>query len=329
MAKVSDNELVSIIIPVYNVEKYIRRCIDSVLNQTYKNIEIILIDDGSPDSCPDICNKYAKENNIIKVIHKKNGGLSDARNAGIDIAKGKYVTFIDSDDYVEQNYVEVLYTSLKKTHADISIGSHVVRYETGKIIDKSINDEYLDTPKNILDKILYDENVDLSAWAKLYKTKLFDNIRFPKDRLYEDAATTYKLIDKCNKIVVCSQPIYNYMIRKNSITNNSFSIKKMDLIISTKEMCDYIKNKYPELESGCERRLMYAYLSTLSQLTKCRKKNVEIQKELMEYIRRNYNKVIKDKRIPKRDKFGLFATKFGFSFYKAIWNVYYKVSGRV
>ena len=323
------NPLISVVVPVYKVEGYINRCVDSIINQTYNNLEIILVDDGSPDKCGKICDEYAKKDKRIKVIHKLNGGLSDARNAGIKIANGKYISFVDSDDYVEIDYIEVLYNALNNNNSDMSIGSHIVRYETGKIIDKSKNYEYTTCPRDILEKILYDEDVDLSAWSKLYKIELFDNVLFPKGRLYEDAATTYKLIDKCKYITICSKTIYNYMIRKDSITNNSFSIKKMDLILSTKEMCDYIANKYPELESGCNRRLMYAYLSTLSQLTKSKKRNKNIEKELMEYIKFNYKKVIKDKRTPNRDKIGLFATKFGFLFYKIIWNIYYKISGRI
>jgi len=175
---------------------------------------------------------------------------------------------------------------------------------------------------------LYDEGIDLSAWAKLYKTELFKEIRFPKGRLFEDAATTYKLIDKSSKISIISKSTYNYIIREDSISNRKFTPSKMDLILSTKEMTEFVKNKYPDLENAANRRLMYAYLSTLSQLAMSKEKFPKEQKELMNYIKENGNKILKDKNIPKRDKFGIICTKFGFRFYKFVWNAYRKKTGR-
>ena len=183
--------------------------------------------------------------------------------------------------------------------------------------------------KTVLERILYDENIDLSAWAKLYKTGLFEEIRYPKGRVFEDAATTYKLVDKSKKISIVSKSIYNYIIRNNSITNYKFTKKKMDLIISTQEMCDYIKNKYPDLEKACDRRLMYAYLSTLSQLAKSKEKFPEEQKQLTTYIKKNGKKILKDSRVPKRDKLGIISLTFGFKIYKILWKMYSKISGRI
>ena len=131
-------KLISIVLPIYNVENYIEKCMESVLNQTYKNIEIILVDDGSPDNCPIICDQYVKEDNRVKVVHKENGGLSDARNAGIKVANGDYITFIDSDDYVDKDYVEFLYNTIEETDADIAIGGHRVIYDSGKIIEMEL-----------------------------------------------------------------------------------------------------------------------------------------------------------------------------------------------
>ena len=128
MTKVSKNPLISIIVPVYNVEEYLDKCVESIVNQTYKNIEVILVDDGSPDNCPKMCDDWAKKDKRIKVIHKKNGGLSDARNKGIDESKGEYLSFVDSDDYITDNYVELLYNIISKEHADISMAKQYVVY---------------------------------------------------------------------------------------------------------------------------------------------------------------------------------------------------------
>lgn len=321
-------DLISVIVPIYNVEKYINKCIDSIINQTYTNLEIILVDDGSPDNCGKICDEYAEKDNRIKVIHKENGGLSDARNVGIKNAKGMYVTVVDSDDYIEQKYIEILYKSIKENETDLAIGSHKVIYENGTIIDKSTNEENVLESKNVLKRILYDEGIDLSAWAKLYKKELFYSIQYPKDRLYEDAATTYKLIDSSNKISIISKPIYNYMIRNNSITNNDFSKKKMDLIISTEEMATYIKEKYPDLEKATKRRLMYAYLSTLTQLSKSKQKYLNEQKKLIDYIKKNGKEFLLDNDAPMRDKIAIISLSFGFWFYRLSWRVYEKITRR-
>lgn len=219
-------KLISIVLPIYNVENYIEKCMESVLNQTYKNIEIILVDDGSPDNCPIICDQYVKEDNRVKVVHKENGGLSDARNAGIKVANGDYITFIDSDDYVDKDYVEFLYNTIEETDADIAIGGHRVIYDSGKIIEKETHENSVLEPKKVLERILYDDGIDLSAWGKLYKRYLFNDIKFPKGRLFEDSATTYMLVDKANKIAINSISKYNYIIRKNSISMLNFHLKK-------------------------------------------------------------------------------------------------------
>lgn len=321
-------DLISVIVPVYKVEKYLNKCIESIVNQTYKNLEIILVDDGSPDECGKICDNYAQKDMRIKVIHKENGGLSDARNAGINISNGKYISFIDSDDYIDLEYLELLYKTIKKDKSDMAISSHKVIYENGTILEKATKEESILEPKEVLKRILYDDGIDLSAWAKLYKIELFEEIRYPKGRLFEDAATTYKLVDKCKKISIISKSTYNYIIRGNSITNVNFSEKKMDLIISTEEMCNYIKKKYPDLEEAANRRLMYAYLSTLTQLIKSNKRNKSVEKRLYGYIKQNSKMILKDKNVPRRDKVAIISIKFGLGFYKIIWKIYEILTGR-
>ena len=320
MTKVS-NPLISVIVPIYKVEEYLDKCVDSIVNQTYTNLEIILVNDGSPDNCPKMCDEWAKKDNRIKVIHKENGGLSDARNAGIDIANGDYITFIDSDDYIELNYVEFLYNNLIQNNADISMGKQYVKYPN-KTLNTGSGNIYVLNPHDCLEKMLYGEDFDVSAWAKLYKRELFKDIRYPKGRIFEDAATTYKLIDKSNMVVLNSQPIYNYIMRGNSIINAEFKENKFELITSTFEMTDYINNKYPDLNKACARRNMYAYLSTLTQLAKSKNKNKEYLNRLMTYIKKNRKSILKDKRIPKRDRFSLVSTYFGFNFFKLSWKFY-------
>lgn len=322
------NDLISVIVPVYNVNKYIRKCVDSIIEQTYTNLEIILVDDGSTDGAEIICDEYSKNDKRIKVIHKPNGGLSEARNVGIDIANGKYISFIDSDDYVENNYIELLYKSIKKNDADISVSSYMQVYNDGKKIDKSTGRVACLDSETSLYKMLYNDEIGISAWAKLYKIELFKQIRYPKGKLFEDVSTTYKLFDIAEKISVCSEPTYNYMIRNNSITNKNFEPQKMDLIELTQMMCEDIKSKYPKLENACDRRLMYAHLAMLSEIANSKNKFLKEQKKIMKYINENRSKVLKIKELPELDKLSLISTKFGFIGFKILCNLYMKISGR-
>lgn len=318
------NPLISIVIPIYNVENYLKRCIDSVINQTYQNIEIILVDDGSTDHSLLICNSYMDKR--IKIIHKENGGLSSARNAGIDIATGHYITFIDSDDYVELNYIEELYNLIKKYNTKISMVDIVRIFESGKKINTSTNKEFIMSQKEFFENMLYARrDLDNSASAKLYDINLFKDVRYPLDRLYEDTATTYKLIFKCENIAVKSVSLYNYMIRSNSIVQNSFNEKKLQIITSVKEMIDAIKNKYPELENACLRKEAWSYLTTLSQLALSDVSDKNLENKLKKFIIENKKQLLKDKKISKKDRFGIICISISFNFYKFCWRLYTKI----
>jgi len=327
MAKVSEKEpLISVIIPVYNVEKYLDRCVDSVVNQTYKNLEIILVDDGSPDKCPQMCDDWAKKDKRIKVIHKENGGLSDARNCALDVMKGQYVCFVDSDDYVKLNYVEFLYNLLKKYNTKISVADNLMIYGTGRQVNISNYEEYVATPEGFFEKMLWgDRDLDNGAWTKLYLSSLFEGIRYPVGKLYEDTATTFKLIDKCDRIAVKSEPIYYYMIRKDSITQCSFNNRKLEIIEATKILTNYIRNKYPKLEDACVRKITWAYLSTLSQIAMSNYDNKDVINNLRNEVLKNKKCIMDSSKAQKRDKLGIFCLNVGYRFYKVVWRIYQKV----
>ena len=176
-----ESDLISIVVPIYKVEKYINKCIESILNQTYKNLEIILVDDGSPDNCGKIADEYAKKDNRIKVIHKKNGGLSDARNAGIDIVKGKYIAFVDSDDYIEKEYIEIMYNAIRTNKVKIvQCGINKVN-DDGKVLDSYgyLDNELINSKRIIEEKYTKYPISNVVAWNKLYSTDLFKDIRYP------------------------------------------------------------------------------------------------------------------------------------------------------
>lgn len=319
--------LISIVVPVYGVENYLADCIDSIILQSYNNIEIILVDDGSKDNCPKICDEYAKKDKRIKVIHKKNGGLSDARNAGIEAATGKLITFIDSDDNVDTDYIKQLYETMRKYKADISVCGHTAIYEN-KQVSYSSDKEMSLNQKEALTKILYHEDIDSASWAKLYKTELFNDIKFPKGENYEDTSTTYKLFLKSKNIACNLKSQYNYMIRSNSIMTHSFGEKDMLLLTSWDNMASTILEHYPELLIAAIRGRTYARLCALRRVVNLEKRNKKLEKEFKKYILSNRRTMLKDKRCPKRDKFAVLTLSFGIPTFKASWAFYCKLTGR-
>lgn len=242
------NELISIIVPVYNVEKYLDKCVVSIINQTYKNIEVILVDDGSKDSSGKLCDELEKIDKRIKVIHKKNGGLSDARNAGIKVAKGQYIGFVDSDDFIENDMFEILYKLNKKYNSDISIVSFYEIYNEKVIGVRKSKEEQELTKIEAIKELLIDTKIQSYAWNKLFKRELFDGIEFPTNKNFEDIATTLLLFEKANKVVLYENPKYYYVRRDNSIigTRNYKTYKDYLDVIYDKYI--YLDGKYEELD---------------------------------------------------------------------------------
>ncbi|MFJ8064764.1 glycosyltransferase family 2 protein [Psychrobacillus sp. NPDC096426] len=237
------SEVITIIVPVYKVEDYLHRCVDSILNQTYKRLEIILVNDGSPDSCGKICDEYAMLDERVKVIHKKNGGLSDARNAGIDIAQGEYISFVDSDDWIDENYIEKLYQLLVNTNSDISV-CNFIRTSTEKVhVDNSKEEIYEYSNIEALEQLYEKFGVQMvTAWGKLYIRELFKDIRFPVGKIHEDEFTTYKLMYKAEKVVLTTAQLLFYWQREDSIMGVGFNIKhRIDVIDAFKERAEFFE----------------------------------------------------------------------------------------
>ena len=254
-------QCVSVIVPIYMVEPYLKRAVDSIRNQTYQNLEIILVDDGSKDQCGRICDDYAKADNRIVVIHKENGGLSDARNAGLDVAHGEYIMFVDSDDYIAPDCVETLLKCLTEHDADVSMCSYAVTDSTEydeSIWLKSDGHEY-DGSVEICDRRkllsnLYDANHKdatyfIVSWNKIYKASLWDGIRFPKGKIHEDEATTYKIYDRAQKGIYLHKPLYGYFSAPDSITRAKFNIKRLQWMDALDDRIAYFENKLTESQN--------------------------------------------------------------------------------
>ena len=326
-------DLISVIIPIYKVEKYLKKCIDSVINQTYKNLEIILVNDGSPDKCKEICEEYEKNDNRIVIINKENGGLSDARNAGIDIAKGKYISFIDSDDYVSDDYIEYMYNLITEHSAKMSI-CRVREVWTNTKIEEIKNDEditsQLMNSKETFYSLLFDKGVEVCAYAKLYAKELFDDIRFPKGKVYEDTAIMYKIIKKARKIVYGSKRCYYYVARKGSISKHpEFNKNENDYIEHTFQMLDFLEKRYPDLKSAIHRFDVYARFRILKMLIFTKPRNRKMEKEYIKEIKKNQKEIFFHKDTPKKDKVAIILLNMGLPVFKLSWRLYRKCTGRI
>mgnify|MGYP004658611791 CR=1 FL=1 len=241
-------ELISVIVPVYNVEKYLKKCIKSIMNQSYTNLEIILINDGSTDNSGKICDELKEQDKRIKVIHKSNGGLSDARNAGLKIANGKYIGFVDSDDYIAEDMFETLYSINKKYDSDISIVSFYEIYKD-KVIGVRDSKKLQELTKiDAMKELLIDTNIQSYAWNKLFRRELFEGLEFPTNKNFEDIATTLLLFEKANKVVLLEEPKYYYVRRDDSIVGVRNYKTYKDYLDVIYDKYKYLDGKYKELD---------------------------------------------------------------------------------
>ena len=241
------NKKISVIIPVYNVEQYLNRCVESVVNQTYKNLEIILVDDGSPDNCPKMCDEWAKKDSRIKVIHKENGGLSSARNAGLDVATGDYISFLDSDDYFDYNALETAYNYMISEKADV-VGFELKKlYEPYKLEALGRDDGSVEVfTKDQLLKLFFSRSEAslVIVCTKLYKKDVIKDLRFKEGKLHEDEFILLEWINKTNKFVLINKCLYFYFQRTNSITGNKALKNYEDILESFIMRKEFIDNKF-------------------------------------------------------------------------------------
>lgn len=293
--------MISVIIPVYNVKSYLKKCVDSVINQTYKDLEIILVDDGSTDGSSEICDQYKTIDSRIKVIHKKNGGLSDARNCGIDISKGEYITFLDSDDWVDENIYKILYDALKKYDVNISICKLKQVCSEDEKLDVSKDNIIIYSSLELSKKLYYNNNTIIQivgACNKLYKKNVFKNKRFPYGKFYEDGFLIPILLNEAKNVAYIDKELLYYRQREGSITHKKFSEKTLECIEVYEYLINYYKNnRLIELIDGpkkflVENILMCYYLA--------KKSHLENKKDIMdnllykfESIDLKYNKPLK------------------------------------
>lgn len=261
------NVLVSIIVPVYNVEAYLRRCVDSILEQTYHNLEVILVDDGAKDSSGTICDEYAARDLRVRVIHKENGGLSSARNAGIDIASGDYLEFVDSDDWIEPDAVESMLTLALNHQAELVIaGRYDVSESTGKKeIGLCPSRQEILGAEEVVGRIFRWDHCDSAACDKLFHRRLFREIRFPLGKVCEDVPVMYRIVLDSGRVIMLNKPIYNYYHREGSISYSAVSEKNFHFSEHTAKIYPYIREHHPAIEKQARylrvRSLVYSIRS--------------------------------------------------------------------
>lgn len=295
--------LISLIVPVYNVSKYLDRCLTSIVEQSYKNIEILLIDDGSTDDSGTKCDEWSKKDSRIKVIHKLNGGLSSARNVGLCNMTGSYIMFVDSDDIISRDIVSSLYKTCVKHSAEISICDvvHIFDELTPKFQNETKVLEF--TVQDAICEMWYQISFLPSAWAKLYKREVFQSIKFTEGLLFEDIDIMHEVFWSAQKIVFTNAKLYGYVHREGSITTKEFSKKDIDILVIVKKMLAFVADKSDNLKNAAESYAISASFRVYLNVPKEKTAEYEVElEEAKEYLNQYGKKVLKDKKVRKKNK---------------------------
>lgn len=302
--------MISVIVPVYKVENYIDKCIQSILAQTYTDFELILVDDGSPDNCPKICDNYALKDERIRVLHKTNGGLSDARNEGTKIANGEFVTYIDSDDYVSKEYLETLVYLLNKYDADIAVTGINVFDEGGIPKLSSSKRIYVYSGTEALNKMLYQDTLDTSACAILLPIEIAKRYPFPYKKYHEDEFTTYKYYSNVNKVVVTTEELYFYLQRKGSIMH-VFGQASLDELDAADNLLLYCKTNYPNLIKAAESKKFSDYCQVLLSNENLKNDYLDIYNRITSYLNDKKFQLLLDRNCRKKNRIAAMLLLFG------------------
>lgn len=302
----SKKKLISVIVPVYNVEEYLDVCVQSIIQQTYQNLEIILVDDGSLDRSSEKCDEWSRKDTRILVIHKENGGLSAARNTGIEMAKGEYISFIDSDDFIEKDMLDTMLSAAQRFNAEIvCCGRKRMISKDVKIPLHCLDAEKVYNKEQAMKEVLLGRDIEEAAWDKLYKAELFLDIRYPEGEINEDIPVIGPLLSKCTKVVHVGKPFYNYRVNQNSITKSQYSEKKSVYLEHMQQVYLYFMTNYPQLRKEVEyflARYAYAVLLDMEMDKKIVKK---FQKDYQEYKRilsKNYKTYFNDKTLTHKTR---------------------------
>lgn len=332
--------LISVIIPVYNTPKTIERCLLSVWAQTYSQLEIILVDDGSTDISGDICDRLSSRDPRTRVLHQSNQGLSGARNAGLALCQGKYVTFVDADDTVSPHMLADLYRLIKRHHTKLAISAINEVYPDGRehLVANPQLPATLPTVQ-ALKAMLSEDGFTMAMGGKLFARSLFRKIKFPLGKLHEDVGTTYRLILACPEVAYTARPLYYYHQNPTSITHQTFHRQKLDLLTLTDQMCADLLQIYPEIRPDLRRRLCHARFSILRQLVLISPRRqpateftrttglspdefYHLKQDIVHYLREHRNDILKNPVASRRDRLAMQSLLLGLPVFTAAWQLY-------
>lgn len=313
---------ITIVIPVYNVSRYIDRCIESVLNQSVQGFLTILVDDGSTDDSGSKCDNYSKNNASIIALHKENGGLSDARNYGMSFVKSDFVTFIDSDDYVGENYIKILLDAINASHATMVSMGHVQEREGDdrKNIITS-NEVTLYSREEALSALCHENKISTCAWGKLLPTSIVNKYPFPVGKTYEDLFTIYKYIGESLDVAYVDAHEYHYIQRKNSIRKQQWSEKAYDVISAAESLNKFIEENYPKLKDDAIYRYFYS-ANELYMRSYSSKEFIWLTSGVRTVLKKNYYKIINDKQASFLKKAQFFLMTYFPRIYRFVWMKY-------
>lgn len=314
----SEKPLVSVVVPVYNVEAYLDRCVESLVNQTLENIEIVLVDDGSTDGSPALCDAWAEKDARIRVVHKENGGLSDARNVGVDFARAEWVGFVDSDDHVSPEMYEVLYHNLQETHADMSICGIYDVY-ANRIEEPNRADYEVLTSEEAIKLCLHGKDISVTAVNRLYPASVFDYVRFPKGKTTEDGFTAIDFLSHANKIVVDYRPQYYYEHRVGTLSTHPYDIRSCDVIDAYEHNLEIVKQKYPSALEVALFRCYWARFTVLdSMLIEGAQRDDARRHEIIDYLRSHYTDIMRNPYVGQGRKIAMKALMVSWHLYGAL-----------
>ena len=317
---------ISVIVPVYNVEKYLPKCIESIINQTYKDLEIILVDDGSTDSSGNICDMFGQKDSRIKIVHKENGGLSDARNTGLDVCTGEYIGFVDCDDYIAADMYEFLYNFLKTNNLDVSMCETYHVFESNIHVCRYFEPKFLNETNKIIEEIFANKygGSAISVCNKLYKREVLEDVRFDKYKSYEDVFFSLKWIGKTKTFGRTHEGKYFYLQRECSITHqNKFSDVILDVINGYSKNLEIIKELYPKSIEVGEYRLWHSYRVAIEKILKCSDCNDHLDNiiEIQKRMRSNWFRILSNKYLKNKERIAYILLMININLYQFIKNM--------
>lgn len=299
--------MISVIIPVYNVEPYLRKCLDSVICQTYRNLDIIVVDDGSTDDSGQICDEYQNMDDRISVFHKKNEGLSSARNLGLQYVKGEYIGFVDSDDFIDEDMYESMLHEMKEDVDIVICGRRICfpkeMHQKSKAAFCAPRCIKMDNA-TAMEKFLQNKNISMAVWDKVYRSALFKEVSFPYKRVCEDIPVTYKLIAKSRNIVHLGKPKYNNFHRNGSISRQEFYYRLVDYAVFAGQVCKNVAIEYPQLLMQAEALYIMCALVTLKKIQACQNRSsyTDMEKRILKAFWHMYLRILQNPYILSENK---------------------------